>query len=298
MRLQPGSEQRFGAAQHQKLLQRRASPGTPAACARGFTLIEALVVIAIISILAGLLLPSLIGTKERARRANCVNNIRQFSLGLHLYANDFSDTLPPGYSDLGEWEVQRSSFPEGPVFVDEHIPVLARTVRTNVLKYTAQNHRILVCPGLGAPFTDPGGFHHRGCGIVLGYNYLGGHGRTPWVAANTYTNRWISPQKLSDAPSLVLLTDMNTWTYSHRAVFVPHSKSGHKIVGGERLGLKPTHPLPEGPHRSLDLHPATFGATGGNVALLDGSVRWKKIRQMNVYLGSRGQGDYGALAVW
>ena len=53
--------------------------------------------------LASLLFPTLIGTKERARRANCVNNIRQFSLALHLYSNDSSGSLPPGYSDLVEW---------------------------------------------------------------------------------------------------------------------------------------------------------------------------------------------------
>ena len=290
MRPKPRSDQRFGRAQHQKLLQRCASPG--------FTLIEALVVIAIISILASLLLPTLIGTKERARRANCVNNIRQFSLALHLYANDSSDSLPPGYSDLGEREVLNSRSPFGSVFVDEHIPVLARTVRTSLLNYTAQNHRILACPGLGSPFTDPEGYRYPSCGIVIGYNYLGGHGRTPWIATHTYTNTWTSPQKLTDPPSLLLLTDMNTWTFSHRAVFVPHASNGHKIVGGERLGLKPTHQLPTGLLRPLDLHPANFDAAGGNLAYLDGSVRWKKIRNMNVYLGSRGQGDYGALAVW
>ncbi len=60
----------------------------------GFTLIEMLVVVAIISILAALLLPGLTRAKESARRAACLNNVRQISLGLHMYAADNHDTLP------------------------------------------------------------------------------------------------------------------------------------------------------------------------------------------------------------
>jgi prepilin-type N-terminal cleavage/methylation domain-containing protein len=60
----------------------------------GFTLIELLVVIAIIAILVALLLPFLSSAKARAKRAVCLNNLKQVNLGVHLYAADNVDTAP------------------------------------------------------------------------------------------------------------------------------------------------------------------------------------------------------------
>src|SRR5690348_13011228 len=63
----------------------------------GFTLVELLVVIAVVAILAGLLLPALAKAKARAQTVQCLNNIKQLQLVWHLYASDNDDRIPPNY---------------------------------------------------------------------------------------------------------------------------------------------------------------------------------------------------------
>jgi prepilin-type N-terminal cleavage/methylation domain-containing protein len=67
----------------------------------GFTLIELLVVIAIIGVLIALLLPAISRAREASRSATCKNNLRQFGIGFHVFADrDKERRLCTGSSDF------------------------------------------------------------------------------------------------------------------------------------------------------------------------------------------------------
>jgi prepilin-type N-terminal cleavage/methylation domain-containing protein/prepilin-type processing-associated H-X9-DG protein len=62
---------------------------------KGFTLIEILIVLAVITLLAALLFPAFSRAREATRRTSCANNLKQLSIGMLQYAYDHNDQLPP-----------------------------------------------------------------------------------------------------------------------------------------------------------------------------------------------------------
>jgi prepilin-type N-terminal cleavage/methylation domain-containing protein len=248
----------------------------PLSSPRGFTLIELLVVIAIIAILAALLLPALSSAKERARRSACLNNVRQFLLATHLYAGDNEQNLPRGDTDNRNKD-------------DTHTPILSNETKTNLLKYVSPL-RVLDCPNLARSFERQEGWRtHLDYGIAIGYHYMGGHPNTPWPPLGSITNTWISPQKATDDPSLVLVADLNVFCYSFQRILAPHTARG-PVVREESFFEQHVE--------AYEQTPKHVGAKGGNVGRLDGSAAWKDISRMSAYRGSQLWDEGGSFGLW
>ena len=174
--------------------------------ARAFTLIELLVVIAIIAVLIALLLPAVQAAREAARRAQCVNNLKQMGLAAMNFEST-NVTLPPtwgpypyanvpiGGSRVNFLAVIMPFIEQGALYNAWNFSVDSNGGGSLEINETARLTQVnaYLCPSDGSQGTcgDPGG-SNLPCGKT---NYFGNMGFT----AGQYFNSGVTPQETNGA---------------------------------------------------------------------------------------------------
>ena len=212
---------------------------------------------AVIAILAALILPSIAGAKERARRVQCMNNLRQFNLGLIMYGHDNNDRMPDMSGGHWAWDL--------PISVSDALDT--RTI-TRAIMYDP-----------GFPEMNQDGLWNFGFDPVHPYRVIGFAMTFPGTASVSETNwnRSINPQPIPygditlppPSPSdRVLVAGA---VISERGENDPAQRTTYKYSG--IMGA--FTPLP---HRCAHLVKGI--PAGDNVATLDGAARWRKFADM------------------
>ncbi|MCO6045928.1 DUF1559 domain-containing protein [Aeoliella sp. ICT_H6.2] len=255
------------------------------ACSRArqaFTLVEILVVIAIIGALVALLLPAVQAARESARRSQCSNNLRQLGLALHQYHGIYNK-FPKGVELLRGWTFQARTLPylEQNARYDqidwEALDCWQANVDAGGHGVPSQPLAFMNCPsdGLAGSLYDDGewGFYAKG-------SYMGVTGSRPMLSYDgmLYVESKVRLAECTDGASHTLLVGergvvddsdrpwLGRWCCSFGTVAVFNSGEGDNLLSTAR-GL---HPPRDGEDSALHFwshHPA-----GGNFVYADGSV--------------------------
>jgi len=198
---------------------------------RGFTLIELLVVIAIIAVLISLLLPTLKSARRAARVIHCSSNLKQFALGLTVYAyEDRKGEYPANFQSLGYAGPTGGGFSPlfiwGPGYAVDGVPKEPFLAAFFDL-VCGGNSNILYCPVVDR-FNPPGppyepwysGVQYEGVLYATNNQFMLGYMRYAAYAPNgshswTYSGNFdtIGPPMRPDHPQDVILADIVIGAY-------------------------------------------------------------------------------------
>jgi prepilin-type N-terminal cleavage/methylation domain-containing protein/prepilin-type processing-associated H-X9-DG protein len=232
---------------------------------RGFTLIELLVVIAIIAVLIALLLPAVQSAREAARRAQCINNLKQIGLALHNY-HSVHNVFPLGASSamwdaVGNYNVKQNF---GPLAL--MLPFLEQTQIYNSLNFnwgcedsttvlcyqinqTGTNAQInaFVCPSdpfAGKPDhnnTTNTVSYYASVGTTMNWGRMGNAPELPSVTGNLPSISWPSTGMFTWQTAYGLNSCIdgasNTIAYSEAAVGTQNLQPRQRLIGLQNVQI-------------------------------------------------------------
>jgi prepilin-type N-terminal cleavage/methylation domain-containing protein/prepilin-type processing-associated H-X9-DG protein len=162
---------------------------------RGFTLIELLVVIAIIAILAAILFPVFAQARKAARKTTCLNNVKQITLGIMMYTQDYDEVYP-----AAQWHMELPTW-ASPTY--QRVQLLVQPYIKNV--------QVGICPEDTAVYTWAGQNMSYGYHGPSGWNQNTDTTAMAHSTANTIVGR--SMAAIDQPASTWMLIDL--WPFTH-----------------------------------------------------------------------------------